>query len=293
MKRLISLAVLATGFASQAAAQAPDGWVFQLESAYLNQSDADVSASNSFSADRAYLRLSGLNRRPGGLSFGVTATAGQTNYDFSGAAPWGRIKENSLSILLGGGNANGMRWFVAPSIDQRAESGASSSDGFTAGAVAGVSWEVSERLTIGPGIGAFSGLGSESTSLFPFFILDWKLTDRLSLTTGPSLGASQGPGLSLKYELDDTWGLTLSARRELNRFALSDSGPTPGGVGQDSSIPIILSLNYDPNPGVSLALFAGAEIDGQFEIENAGGATVSSQRYDTAPLVGIAFSLSF
>lgn len=293
MKYLMSLAAIGAGLGTQAMAQSPEGWVYQLESAYLNQSDSDLSASNSFSANRAYLRLSGFNRRPSRLSYGITATVGQSDYDFSGAAPWGRVREDSLSFLIAGGNASGMKWFVAPSIDRRAESGASSDDGLTAGVFAGVSWQLSERLNIGPAIGAFSGIGSESTSIFPFFLLDWEMTDRLSLTTGPSLGASQGPGLSLKYKLDDSWGLALSARKEFNRFALSDSGPTPGGVGQDTSVPVIVSLNYDPNPGLSFALFAGAEFDGQLEVENAGGSTVSSQRYDSAPLVGVAFSMSF
>ncbi len=94
-----------------------------------------------------------------------------------------------------------MQWFVAPSIDRRAESGASSTDGVTTGVFAGVSWDVSERLRIGPAFGAFSGLGSENAQVFPFFLLDWSMTDRLSLTTGPSLGASQGPGLSLKVSI--------------------------------------------------------------------------------------------
>jgi hypothetical protein len=293
MKRFMSLVALGAGLSSQAVAQPPEGWAFQLESAYLNQSDADISAASSFSADRAYLRLSGINRQASGLSYGITASLGQTDYDFTGAAPWGRVREESLSFLISGGNASGMQWFVAPSIDRRAESGASSSDGVTAGVFAGVSWEVSERLRIGPAFGAFSGLGSENAQVFPFFLLDWSMTDRLSLTTGPSLGASQGPGLSLKYRLDDSWGLAFSARKEINRFALSNSGPNPGGVGQDSSVPVIVSLTYDPNPGLSFAVFAGAEVDGQLEVESASGSTVSSQRYDAAPLVGVAFSMSF
>ena len=103
IRALCTSMVLAIG-ASQSAAQgnaaAPEGWVFQLESAFLSQGDSDLSAGSRFSADRGYLRLGALNRREGSLNIGLSATLGQTDYDFSGGAPWGRIRENSLSLTF-------------------------------------------------------------------------------------------------------------------------------------------------------------------------------------------------
>ncbi|GAA6179304.1 hypothetical protein NBRC116594_07420 [Shimia sp. NS0008-38b] len=293
MIRTTFIATVAALICSQASAQAPEGWIFRLESAYLNQDTTDISGGGSFRADRTYLRLGGLNRRSDAVNFGLSATLGQSNYDFETSAPWVRIRENTLSFTLSGENARGMRWFVAPSLRDRAEQGADSGAGRTAGLFGGVSWRVNDRLTIGPAFGAFEGLGGDNFDVFPAILLDWEISNRLSLTTGPTLGASQGAGLSLRYAFDDDWGLTLSARRENNRFALSDTGPTPGGVGQDSSVPVVLSVNYNPHPGLNVALFAGAEFDGRLEVENAAGSTVRSQSYDTAPLVGMAISVAF
>ena len=64
-------------------------------------------------------------------------------------------------------------------------------------------------------------------------------------------------------------------------------------MGQDKSVPVVMSLSYDPNPGMSFVVFAGAEVDGSLAVENATGATLSKQSYNTAPLLGVAFSLSF
>jgi hypothetical protein len=286
----LTLSLLSTPVAAQAA----EGWVYRLEGAYFNQSDTDLSGGGSFAADRKYTRFGAFHRNSGGLSFGVSATLGRSDYDFSGGtAPWGNVTENAVSVTVSGAMANGGRWFVAPSVRSRYASGASVSDGQSAGVFGGISWQVNDRLAIGPAFGAFTGLGNDDNDVFPALLLDWRISDRLSLTTGPTIGASQGPGLSMRYDMSSDWAVTLSARSEKSRFALSNSGATPGGVGQDSSIPVVVSVSYEPNPGMSFAAFAGAEVDGMLEVENAAGATVSKTRYDAAPLVGLAFSLSF
>lgn len=289
MKHFIAPVFAAGLLASQADAQAPEGWIFSFAAVYLDQDSADVSGGGSFSADRAYTRIGGFNRNPDGVSFGVSATLGQSDYTFTGVtAPWGRVDERSFTVTAAGRTASGARWFVAPSVRSRYAQGASANDGRSAGLFAGISWELGENLVIGPAFGAFEGLGADKYDAFPALLLDWQISDRWSLSTGPTLGASQGPGLSLRYDVTDDWGLGLSARQETSRFALAG-----GGVGQDKSVPVVLSLSYDPNPGMSFVLFAGAEVDGSLEVENAAGATTSKQSYGTAPLVGLAFSLSF
>ncbi|WP_422052963.1 hypothetical protein [Shimia sp.] len=288
MMRFLTVAAMSVA-AGAASAQAPEGWIFSFDGAYLNQDSSDTNGGGSFSADRVYSRVGAFKRNPGGISYGVSATFGQSDYDFSGMpALWDKVDERSVTVSLAGRTANGMRWFVAPSVRSRYASGASASDGRSAGLFAGVSWEVGDNLVIGPAFGAFEGLGGDDYDAFPALLLDWEFANRWSLSTGPTLGASQGPGLSLRYDVSDTWGLTLSARQETNRFALAG-----GNVGQDKSVPVVMSLSYDPNPGMSFVVFAGAEVDGSLAVENATGATLSKQSYDTAPLMGVAFSLSF
>ena len=64
-------------------------------------------------------------------------------------------------------------------------------------------------------------------------------------------------------------------------------------VGEDRSFPVVLSMNYEPNPGLSLTAFAGAEFNGELRLDNATGVTISRQSYDTAPVAGFAFRLRF
>jgi len=290
LNKLLSAAVASIALSSPAFAQSagPDGWVFRFEGAYFHQQDTDLSAGGSFGVERTFGQFTAVNRNPDGISVGVSASLGQSDYDFVGGGPWNRVQEQSVSVTFGGQFGNGGRWFVAPSVRSRYDSAASASDGQSAGLFAGASWRVNESLVIGPAFGAFSGLGADDYDIFPALLLDWQISDRLSLSTGPTIGASQGPGLSLRYEMADSWGLTLSARSEKTRFALAG-----GGVGQDSAIPVVLSLSYDPNPGMRFAVFAGAEFDGLLEVENAAGVTTGRTRYDTAPLMGLAFALSF
>lgn len=288
MIKSIIPSVFAAMLGSAAAAQAPEGWIFQFEGAYFSQGKADAGSA-SFTANRAFSRLGAFNRNPDGVSVGVSVSYGQSDYKFTGvSAPWGKVKENSFSLTFAGRLNSGARWFVAPSVRSRYEQGASAADGRSAGLFAGISWEVGENLSIGPAFGAFEGLGGKKYDAFPALLLDWQFAQRWSLSTGPTLGASQGPGLTLRYDVSDDWGVSLSARRETSRFAIKS-----GGVGQDRSVPVVVSLSYDPNPGMSFALFAGAEFDGNLRVENATGSILSQQSYGTAPLLGAAFKLAF
>lgn len=92
----------------------------------------------------------------------------------------------------------------------------------TEGGLAGSSWGLSESLSIGPGLGWFSEIDGGS-SAFPILLIDWKITDKWRLNTGRGLAASQGPGLTLNYQLAERWPLGLTGRYEKTRFALGDN----------------------------------------------------------------------
>jgi hypothetical protein len=81
---------------------------------------------------------------------------------------------------------------------------------------------LSESLSIGPGLGWFSEIDGGS-SAFPILLIDWKITDKWRLNTGRGLAASQGPGLTLNYQLAERWPLGLIGRYEKTRFALGDN----------------------------------------------------------------------
>jgi hypothetical protein len=296
MTRPASVATPAALFlvwALPAAAQMPDRpFVFAIDGLAAAQGEADMDDGGSVSATRVYGRVGGLYRFDGG-SLGVFVSSGRIDYDFSDTvAPWGEVRDIGLSLPVRYtvGRAD---IFVSPSLSYNYEQGADREDGQTAGAFLGVAWRFSDSLSLGPALGVFSELESDDLNIFPAILVDWEITDRARLTTGPTIGATQGPGLAFDYAVTDRLRLGLAGRYENIRFRLDDDGPVPGGVGQDSSFPLVVTLDYEPFPGSRLAAFAGAELGGELRLEDASGRLVETREYDPAPIVGVAFRVGF
>lgn len=287
-------AIGAVFLGGMAHAQAPSGLGYQADGLILYQGSAGLDNGGSFSASRAFLRGSSLYRFGNGHSIGLSVSYGQFSYDFDqvATAPWDDIRDVRISVPMRFQLGNRSSMFLSPQLRWDYERGASISDGKTYGIFAGVAWEVTESLTIGPAFGAYSQLGDD-TEFFPALLIDWKMTDKLSLGTGTGPGATRGPGLTLSYSHSDVLDFALSARSEEIRFRLDDSGPAPGGVGEDKSIPVAFSVSYRPNPAMLFSAFVGAELNGQLTLENANGVEVSRQTYDTAPIAGLSFRIRF
>ncbi|MBO9413718.1 hypothetical protein J7406_19270 [Ruegeria sp. R8_2] len=281
--------------ATVSSAQPRVGWVYQLEGLAAFQGDASLDDGGEFSANRSFLRATALYNLDAGTSVGLSTSFGRFDYNFSEAEnqPWEDIRDIRFSVPVRFRVGNTATVFVSPQVRWDYQSGASASDGRTYGVFAGIAWKLNERLTIGPAFGAFSQLEDDGTELFPALLVDWDINDRWNLNTGSGIGATQGPGLTLSYALSDEMNLSLSARSERIRFRLDGDGLAPDGVGEDKSIPIVLAFGYAPNPGVSLNVFAGAELDGRLTLDDRNGNELSRQEYDTAPLVGLAVRLRF
>ncbi|MEH6588090.1 MAG: hypothetical protein V7720_16140 [Halioglobus sp.] len=228
----------------------------------------------------------------------VSLGIGSTDYDFSsdaqieGRKPWGRIEDYRLSVPIRFSPMEKMRAIVIPSVRSYAESGASASDGRTEGVLGGFSWAFSDTLAIGPGIGWFTELGDD-TNIFPIILVDWQITESLSLSTGRGLAASQGPGLTLNYKMDSKWTVGLTARYEKTRFALEEQGGRTAEIGEDSSTPLLLVASYSPWPMTSITALAGVELGGSMALEDRNGREIADSDIDTAMVMGFSFQSRF
>lgn len=292
---ILSLTAALGAGAALAQSGPPLGWTGIVDGFALYQGDSDLNDGGSFSANRSYLRAGGLYRFEGGQSAGLFVSAGRLDYEFDTTAeqPWGEIIDLRVSAPLRFTNSNDVSFFFVPSLRYDYESGVSMSDGRTYGAFAGVTWKASESLTIGPGLGVFSQIEDSDLDVFPALLINWDIDDRWTLSTGTGLGATQGPGLSLSYEYSTGLKFTLGARYEELRFRLDDQGLARGGVGQDRSVPVVLTVDYTPTPFTSFTAFVGAEFGGELQLEDRIGQIVSTQDYDTAPIAGLAFRVAF
>ena len=299
MKRFMTL--LASGawlvLAAPALAQAPDpgGWSFTLDGGFAVQPEADLDGkSGAFSMDRNFYSAGVDYRWNYRNSVGVSVGGGTTEFDFKDAdggateGPWGDIDELRLAVPARLAVNDNVTAFFIPTLRYNGEDGASSSDSRSWGMLGGAAWRLREGLTIGPGLGVFSRLEG-SARVFPILLIDWDISERWNLSTGRGLAASQGPGLTLGYELAPTWRLGLAARYEEVQFRLDDRGEGPGGVGEDSAIPLVLTAGWNPNRNVRLAVFAGVEFGGELSLYDASGRVLQSQDYDTTPVYGATF----
>lgn len=292
---LITFMVAVPVAQAQDGPRAPVGWSGQIEGFALWQGESALSNGGDFAINRGVLRGGAFYRWASGTSAGLQLSLGRSDYRFrnTAAKPWDDITDLQVSAPIRFRTGERGLVFLAPSLRYSHESGKDMQSGRTYGILAGIAWRVSPNLTIGPGLGVFTQIEDDDLDIFPALLIDWQFADRWALSTGGGLGATRGPGLSLTYDISDSFNISLSARSERVRFRLNNSGLAPNGVGQDRSTPVVLTANYEPNPAVSLTGFVGAEFNGSLKLENATGTVISHQSYDTAPIAGFAFRLRF
>jgi hypothetical protein len=274
-------------------------WSFRIDGGAAHQSDSDLKdGGGKFSLDRWFVSTGidyAWNRRN---MAGITVGGGRSDYvfdeqaAFGGGNPWGEIEELRLAVTTRFKISDTGTALLIPTIRTSGESGADSGDSRTYGLFAAVAWRINEGLTIGPGFGVFSRL-EDGTRVFPILVIDWDITERWNLSTGRGLAASQGPGLTLSYQLSKRWQLALAGRYEDLEFRLDDEGAAPGGIGRDQSFPLVLSGIFDAGPMASFSVFAGAELSGKLKLKNAFDEVVDESSYDPAAIFGATVELRF
>ena len=276
-----------------------DPLIFEFDGGIAFQSNADLSdVDGSFSVNRWFVSMGVTYAWDRRNSLGLSVGGGGSKYDFDeltgigGGDPWNDIEDTRITLTGRIGIGETGTLFLVPSARYNGESDADTSEGRTWGMLAGAAWRLNENLTIGPGIGVFSRL-ENGARVFPVLVIDWKITDRWRLATGSGLASSQGPGLTLSYELSEQWQFGLTSRFDNVEFRLDENGPTPNGIGKDESLPVLASAAWEPNRTLRLAAFAGLEFAGKLKLKDASGNLLSESDYDPAPVFGATFELKF
>jgi outer membrane receptor protein involved in Fe transport len=207
---------------------------------------------------------------------------------FGGLDPWNRIREFRVDVPIQYFTDNRWTVFATPSLRFDAEAGASLIDGMNGGLIAGAAYRFSDSLTIGPGIGVFTEI-EDDAQLLPVLLVNWKITDTLSLETGGGTAASRGPGLQLRWQYSPRWQLALGSRYEKLRFRVDDSGPAPGGVGEEKAFPVYALAEFAVSRNAKLTLIGGAEVGTSLRLEDASGNLITDSDLSTAPFFGANF----
>ncbi len=272
---------------------------FNANAGLVHQSDTDLSdTGGGFTVDRWFVSAGMDYVWDARSSLGFSVGGGKSGYAFAGAGgfgggdPWNNIEDTRASVTWRFGFGETGLVTLIPTVRFDGETGASSGDSRTYGLYAAAAWRINDNLTIGPGIGVFSRL-ENSARFFPILVIEWDISERWNLSTGRGLAASQGPGLTLSYQLSEAWTLGFAGRYEFIEFRLDDAGIAAGGVGRDESIPLVFIATLKPSPKFSVTVFAGAEVIGTLNLEDALGDFVDESSYDPAPIFGAALEVRF
>ncbi len=264
-------------------------WTFGFRAGIVNQLDTSINDTGvDFSVTRSVVGGSVSYGWSRDVSAGISIASTDNRYRYSGDATlgglplWHRIRERRLSLPIRLAPAPRTNLIVIPSIRSASEEGASYRAGQTEGMILGASWTVSKRLSIGPGFGWFSELDGGS-SAFPIIVVDWKMTDRVTLATGRGLGAGRGPGLSLAYDFNEKWKLTSEIGIERYQYVLDATDR----IGEERSIPLTASLDYAVGSATSFSIYGGVKWGGRFELIDETGATLEQVKYDAIPFIGV------
>jgi hypothetical protein len=266
------------------------GWNTTVTAAFAWQGDTDIDNDGEFSVNRGVVEVNSRRRTGERLFTGITLGYEEDDYRFgqSSAQPWDDIRTLQFGLSLRYLASDKWSLFGLPLLRYSAEKGKDLSDGREYGLLAGASYRFSDTLTLGPGLGVISGIGGEE-DVFPILLVNWKITDTVSLETGRGLAASRGPGLVLKWQAASQWELGLAARYEKSRFRLA----TENNIGEDRSVPVIVTASWRHNRQFSVTAFAGMETAGKLSLEDSNGTEIESLEYDTAPVAGLVASFTF
>ena len=264
---------------------------------YAYQFDTDLNQDSSFAIRSLFIQGGSVYQPHYNRSISFSVGYGHDGYDFSGyeineQVPWQEVHSLRLSTPIRWGYRREWTLFAFPTLRFTAESTSDWGNGITGGGFTGFSYRFSDRLTIGPGIGVLSQLEDDAT-IFPILIILWKITDRLSMETGRGLAATQGPGLTLNWELTDKWNLFLGGRYEKERFRLVNDGPVPGGIGENSSFPLFIGATYSFTQKIRASIVGGVKIGGELRQEDRQGRLVAQKDYDSAPFLGLTYTGRF
>lgn len=219
------------------------------------------------------------------------------DYDFSGvpaftgAAPWDRTQYFGITPRFFIRGTNRWNYIIAPTVGWSAETDAGLSDALIYGVSFIAARTVSPRLTIGPAFGLFSQL--ERTIFFPFLLINWKITEHLTLANPFRAGPAGPAGLELVYTPNATWEFAGGGAARISRFRLSDDGLVADGVGQQSGLPLFARVTRKFGPRFKIDFYAGVDVAGQLRIDDSHGDSVAVDDYDAAPIVALTFAGRF
>lgn len=271
-------------------------WNWSFSTARIEQPDADLDSGGEVGLSRSDIALSLRRQLSPGLGIGARLSFEYDSWDFTnpaafgGIAPWHDIRRASLGFQVRTRLNGTWQLIAAPTLQYAGEEGAKSSDALSYGAALAFARNFGPDLSVRLGAAALHDI--DKNRLRPFVAVSWKINERWRLGSPESAGPAGLAGFELGYRRNASWDFGAGFGFSEYRFRLDEHGPTAGGVGESRSLPLYGRVSYRPNTLMRFDAYAGASFNNRLRVDYPGERGRISEKYDAAPMLGIAVSFS-
>ncbi len=291
---LLTVSSFAFGQTNEAPRFSFPRWGPSIKAGSVYNFETDMEGGGSFDVNRYFMEVGMARMWAFDRMVAVSAGYGQDDYRFSGLGtePWNNIDNYRLGLFARWALDEKWVLFAGPSLRSYGEAGTDLDDALVGTFFGGVSYRFGDRLTLGPAFLA-AGQIEENTQYFPVLLVNWNITEKLSLETGGGFAATAGPGLSMVYDYSKKWKFSITTRYEDKRFRLNGEGLAKNGVGEDRNIPIIGTIGYFFYPSGHISAIIGYNFDGKLSADDERGQNIYQREYDATPSMGLITSFRF
>jgi hypothetical protein len=301
---LVFAFLIAVGVSSQSNAQTSgppqnSGTKAMVSVVGINQFNTSLNSGGNFNWSYASASLGLINNVSPATTLGVSLRyesqfwnwGSMQGYGLSDKKPWSTILTPSISFLYSHKLDSDWKLNLAPTIESTSEQGTKIGDSLTYGAIVNASKQLTPTLNLGLGTGVFRQI--DTNRIFPFLVIDWKITDRWNLNNPFPGGPAGGAGLELTYAVSPQFRVSGGAAYRSYRFRLNNSSAYADGVGQNKFIPIFAKFSYAFDRTTLLDFYTIANVGGSIFAINTNGNTVLNTNYKTAPAIALNFIKRF
>lgn len=259
----------------------------------VNQFNTNLNSGGSFGWSFASASLGLINSVSPATTLGVSVRYesefwnwnNMQAYSLGGKNPWSSILSPGISLLYSHKLESDWKLNLIPTIESAGEQGVEIGNSLTYGAIVNASKQLTPSLNLGLGTGVFRQI--DTNRIFPFLVIDWKISDRWNLNNPFPGGPAGGAGLELSYAVTPQFKVSGGAAYRSYRFRLNNSSAYADGVGQNKYIPVFVKFSYAFDRTTLLDFYSIANVGGSVSAIDANGGTVLSTSYKTAPAIAI------
>ena len=267
-------------------------FLYEIKANYEYGFDTDLDGGGEFNLKRYSISGDFKAKLHKKWDIEISQNYNQADYDFTGSSglaglnPWSKIHRAGIGTRLV--YRINQKWGVAggPMVRYAGESGADFGDSLTYGGTLGFLYTPNRNLFLGAGLFITSRI-EDSVLIVPGVLLNWQINEKFrvsSLLTG--IRTELGPRVQFAYDIGKGFSTGLNIGYEFQRFRLDDDGIVIDGVGHVRVLPVWCGLYYDISRVIRLAIYSGAGLFGEMELENSAGDRILREDFDPLVFVG-------